>query len=166
MARNRRENTYIVTKQEESKRPTINSASRIASVEREYLSGIESPAEIARRLELNPYTVTNDIKWLKEYWSHKYDTETLRKALSLETENILNIAKERFINENSAKDGRLALEAIGRIAKMNSIDETVAQQQIGEALSALVMDFRMRRGGNTEIEYGENSDTFLLEANN
>jgi DNA-binding CsgD family transcriptional regulator len=110
---------------------------RMRKVADRYAFGM-SAADIAKDLDIDIRTATNDIASLQVLLKAPTDIEALRRQLSLRAIEIQDIARDRYVNDGIPVEGRLALDASTHVAKLHGLYETDATQAIGAGLAGLL----------------------------
>ncbi len=97
-----------------------------------------SAADIAKDLDIDIRTASNDIAAWSILLKAPTDIEALRKSQTMKMLDIQETAYNRYINDGIPVEGRLAIDASARMGKMHGLDETQAVSAISGALAGLL----------------------------
>lgn len=109
-----------------------NIAERRAHVERMVMLGY-TPVQIAEALRVSQDVVASDVEFVEAFLAARVDTERMRQHFTRQMVELAAIAESRYREDGSTVEGRLVIDAVARAAKLQGLDETSTEREVGGA---------------------------------
>lgn len=115
----------------------LGQAERRRRVENLYLCGYGAKA-IAEEVGCDITTAQRDLEYIELNLTYRPRVEELRQSFTRQMIGLAEVAERRYRDEGNTVEGRLVIDAVARAAKLQGLDETQTEQDVGGAMAKLL----------------------------